>query len=66
MQLFASGAVNIGEYSLKRSRGEYSPIFTAPEANNCFSTITQVIIRLKQEPSEKCRFVCLFQVVTRQ
>ena len=39
--------------------GEYSPIFTSPEANNCFSIITQVIIREKQEPFEKCRF-CLF------
>ena len=39
--------------------GEYSPIFTSPEANNCFSIITQVIIREKQESSEKFRF-CLF------
>ena len=38
--------------------GEYSPIFTESEANNCSSIITQVIIREKQEPSEKCRF-CL-------
>ena len=44
------------EYS---PRGEYSPTFTEPEANNCFSIITQVIIREKQKPSEKCRF-CLF------
>ena len=54
-QLFAEGEVNIGEFRL----GEYSPIFTEPEANNCFSIITQVIIREKQVPSEKCRF-CLF------
>ena len=27
----------IGEYSPRRSRGEYSPIITEPEANNCFS-----------------------------
>ena len=29
--------MNIGEYLLRRSRGKYSPIFTEPEANNCFS-----------------------------
>ena len=42
--------------------GEYSPIFTEPEGNNYFSIITQVIIREKQEPSEKMLilFVCLF------
>ena len=40
-------------------RGEYSPIFTEPEANNCFSIITQVIIREKHELSEKSEF-CLF------
>ena len=34
-QLFASGSVIIGEYSPRRSRGEYSPIITEPEANNC-------------------------------
>ena len=28
-QLFAKGEVNIGEYSPRRSRGEYSPIFTS-------------------------------------
>ena len=28
----------------RRSRGEYSPIITEPEANNCFSINTQVII----------------------
>ena len=27
----------IGEYSPRRSRGEYSSIITEPEANNCFS-----------------------------
>ena len=58
--------VNIGEYSPRQSRGECSPIFTSPSANNCFSIITQVIIREKQVPSEKCRFFCLFQIVTRQ
>ena len=50
-QLFAEGELTIGEYS---------PIFTEAEANNCFSIITQVIIREKQEPSENvCQF-CLF------
>ena len=34
-QLFASGSVIIGEYSPRRSLGEYSPIITEPEANNC-------------------------------
>ena len=41
--------MNIGEYSPRRSRGEYSQIFTnihEPEANNCFSIITQVIIEI--------------------
>ena len=36
----------IGEYSPRRSRGEYSPIITEPEANNCFSIFTQVILNL--------------------
>ena len=36
--------VIIGEYLLRRRRGEYSPIITEPEANNCFSLNTQVII----------------------
>ena len=31
--------MNIGEYLLRRSRGKYSPIFTEPEVNNCFSII---------------------------
>ena len=44
---------------IRRSRGEYSPIFTEPEANNCFSIITQVITREKQKPSEIFQF-CLF------
>ena len=34
-QLLAEGEVIIGEYSPKRSRGEYSPIITEPEVNNC-------------------------------
>ena len=29
--------MNIGEYSLRRSRGDYSPMFNGPEANHCFS-----------------------------
>ena len=39
----------IGEYSPRRSRGEYSPIITEPEPNNnyCFSINTQVIISKK-------------------
>jgi hypothetical protein len=32
------------EYSLRRSRGEYSPIITEPEANNCFSTLTKSFV----------------------
>ena len=39
----------IGEYSLRRSRGDYSPIITEPEANNCFSINTQVIISKKRK-----------------
>ena len=31
--------------SPRRSRGDYSPIFTSPEATNCFSIITLMIIR---------------------
>ena len=38
-QLFAEGEVNIGEYLPSRRRGKYSPIFTEPKANNCFSII---------------------------
>ena len=37
--LFAKGEVNIGEYLPRRSRVKCSPIFTEPEANNCFSVI---------------------------
>ena len=49
----------IGEYSPRRSRGEYSPIITEAnncfncliitEANNCFSINTQVIISKKRK-----------------
>ena len=48
-QLFAEGEVIIGEYSPRRSGGEYSPIITEPEANNCFSINTQVIISKKRK-----------------
>ena len=34
-QLFASGLVNIGEFLPRLRLGEYSPIFTEPEANKC-------------------------------
>ena len=34
----------IGEYSPRRTRGEYFPKITEPEANNCFSIFTQVIL----------------------
>ena len=31
--------MNIGEYSPRRSRDDYTSMFTEPEANNCFSII---------------------------
>jgi len=31
--------VNIGEYSPQLHLDEYSPMFTEPEVNNCFSII---------------------------
>ena len=34
----------IGKYSPRQSRGEYFPKITEPEANNCFSIFTQVIL----------------------
>ena len=34
--------MNIGEYLPSGSRGKYSPIFTEPEANNCFSIISEL------------------------
>jgi hypothetical protein len=40
--VYVDGDVIIGEYSPRRSRGEYSPIIREPEANNCFSNFTQV------------------------
>ena len=39
----------IGEYSPRRSRGEFSPVITEPEASNCFSINTQVIISKKRK-----------------
>jgi hypothetical protein len=42
---FAEGEVYIGECLPRRCRGKYSPIFTEPEENNCFSIITQVNVR---------------------
>ena len=30
---------------MRRSRGDYSTMFTEPEENNCFNIIAQVIIR---------------------
>jgi hypothetical protein len=43
------GEVIIGEYSPRRSRGEYSPIITEPEANNCFSIFTQAFVFFETE-----------------
>ena len=43
----------IGEYSPRRSRGEYSPIITEPEANNCFSINTQTCDYFKKEKKKK-------------
>ena len=37
------------DYRWRRSRGEYSPIIIEPEANNCFSINTQVIISKKRK-----------------
>ena len=44
--LVAEGDVNTGaEQSPRQTRGDYSPIFTSPEASNCFGIITLKIIR---------------------
>jgi hypothetical protein len=40
--IFAEGEVIIEKYSPRRSGGEYSPLITEPEANNCFSIFIQV------------------------
>ena len=42
-QLFASGSVNVGEYSLRLRLDEYSPMFTSPSANNCWICGTSVV-----------------------
>ena len=34
--------MNLSEYSLRRSQGEYLPRFTEPEVNNCLSIILRV------------------------
>ena len=47
--IFAEGEVIIGEYSPRLRLGEYSPIITKPEVNNCFSINTQVIISKKRK-----------------
>ena len=39
LTIIREGEVNIGEYLPSRKRGKYSPIFTEPKANNCFSII---------------------------
>ena len=44
------GSVIIGEYSPRRSQGEYSPIITEPEANNCFSILVLKISVLLYSP----------------
>ena len=44
LQLFTEIEVNIVEWCPRRSRGDFSTIFTEPEENNCFSFIAQVII----------------------
>ena len=41
--------------------GEYSPIITEPEANNCFSINTQVII-LKKEKKETFQREIIFNL----
>ena len=58
--------MNIGEYLPRRSRGKYSPIFTEPEANNCFSIITEVNIRENQRIDCQTFLFSLFPEVVRQ
>ena len=42
--------MNIGEWSPRRSRGDYSPIVTEPEVTNCFSKIALVLFeKIEQE-----------------
>ena len=42
----------IGEYSTRRSQGEYLPIITEPEANNCFSINTYTGDYFKKEKNK--------------
>ena len=56
----------IDEYSPRRSRGEYSPIITEPEANNCFSINTQVIISKKEKNKTFQRENILFPLQKRR
>ena len=55
--------LNIDESSPGRSRGDYSPIFTLPEATNCFNIITLMIIRenkiIDQFPTRKHKKIWL-------
>ena len=45
----------IGEYSPRLRPGEYSPIITEPEANNCFSINTQVIFQKREKENISTR-----------
>jgi hypothetical protein len=47
--------VNIGQYLPRQSQGKYTPIFTEPEENNCFSIITQVKIRETENKTKFCK-----------
>ena len=58
--------MNIGEYLPRRSRGKYSPMPIEPEANNCFSIITQVNIRENQRIDCQTFLFTLFPEVVRQ
>ena len=39
---YSPKAKNIGEYLPRLRLGKYSPIFTSPSANNCFSIILEL------------------------
>ena len=54
------------EYCWVFRLGKYSPIFTEPEANNCFSIITQVNIRENQRIDCQTFLFTLFPEVVRQ
>jgi len=56
--------MNIGEYSPRRTPGEYSPMVTEPEANNCSSIIFRAEQRGLQNNGLKHKtqiqlFVCI-------